>query len=236
MVKIPVDFNTMKILSVGGSIIIPKTGFNPDFLKKFRTLILKRVAQGEKFIIVTGGGAVCRQYQDMARTLGKPTKDNLDWIGIQTTILNAHFMRVLFAGYSHDEVIVNPHIKVKTKKPIIFAGGEKPGCSTDLDAIDFARTYGAKHILNLSNIDYVFDKDPNKFSKAQKIEDIDWDTFRREVVGYTWDPGKNAPFDPTASAAAAKQGMTVSILNGNNLKEVAKAIDGKKFKGTCIHP
>lgn len=227
----------MKILSVGGSIIIPKTGFNPDFLKKFRALILKRVAQGEKFVIVTGGGAVARQYQDMTRQLNKKvTKDDLDWIGIQTTILNAHFMRVLFAGYSHDEVVVNPHVKVKTKKPIILAGGEAPGASTDLDAVDMAHTYGAKDILNLSNIDYVFDKDPNKFSDARRIDDMNWEDFRRDVVGYTWDPGKNVPFDPTASTSAAKWKMTVSILNGNNLTEVAKAIDGKKFKGTRIHP
>ncbi|OGH64877.1 MAG: hypothetical protein A2821_00160 [Candidatus Magasanikbacteria bacterium RIFCSPHIGHO2_01_FULL_41_23] len=226
----------MKILSVGGSIIIPQTGFNPDFLKKFRTLILKRVAQGEKFIIVTGGGSIARQYQNGARLLGKPTNSDLDWIGIQTTILNAHFMRVLFSGYSHDEIILNPHQKIKTTKPLIFAGGEKPGCSTDLDAVDFAHTYDAKDILNLSNIDYVFDKDPNKFSDAKRIEDMNWETFRRDVVGYTWDPGKNVPFDPTASTAAAKWKMTVSILNGNNLKEVAKAIDGKKFKGTRIHP
>ncbi len=226
----------MKILSVGGSIIIPQTGFNLDFLKKFRALLLKRVTQGERFIIVTGGGSIARTYQNGARLLGKPTNIDLDWIGIQTTILNAHFMRVLFTGYSYDDVVVNPHKKIKTKKPIIFAGGEKPGCSTDLDAVDFAKTYGAKEILNLSNIDYVFDKDPNKFSDAQRIEDIDWETFQRDVVGYVWDPGKNVPFDPTASTAAAKYKITVSILNGNNLKEVGKALDGKKFKGTKIHP
>ena len=53
----------MKILSVGGSIIIPKTGFDIDFLKKFRRMILNRVKKGEKFILVIGGGATCRVFK-----------------------------------------------------------------------------------------------------------------------------------------------------------------------------
>ena len=57
-----------------------------------------------------------------------------------------------------------------------------------------------------------FDKDPNKFKNAKKITEIDWKTFRRDIVGYEWIPGKNAPFDPTASGTAEKLGLKVSIL------------------------
>lgn len=226
----------MKIISVGGSIIIPKTGFDLAFLKKFRALILKEVKKGEKFIIVTGGGATCRVYQDAARKFGKVSSDDLDWIGIKTTMLNAELMRVLFKGYSHDVAINNPHEKVKTKMPIIVAGGEKPGASSDIDAVDLAKAYGATEMFNLSNIEYVFDKDPNKFKNAKKIEDITWKDFRKNIVGTKWVPGKNVPFDPTASARAEKYQMTVSILNGTNLVEVAKALQGKKFRGTKVHP
>lgn len=226
----------MKILSVGGSIIIPKTGFNLDFLKKFRALILKEVKKGEKFVIVIGGGATCRTYQDVAKQFGKPTKDDLDWIGIKTTLLNAELVRVLFSGYSHDQVIMNNRVKVRTTKPIIIAGGEKPGHSTDLDAIMFAKTYGAKEVLNLSNIDFAYTKDPNKYKDAVKIEEITWPDFRKNVVGYTWDPGKSAPFDPIASGLAQKHKISVAILNGTNLPEVTKALQGKKFQGTKVRP
>jgi uridylate kinase len=51
------------IISVGGSIVIPKTGFDPAFLKEFRALILKEVKKGRRFILTIGGGATCRQYQ-----------------------------------------------------------------------------------------------------------------------------------------------------------------------------
>lgn len=224
----------LKILSVGGSIIIPKTGFDIPFLKKFRALILERVKKGDRFILVIGGGATCRQYQDAAKKVVKMTDVDLDWLGIHTTIFNANFVRFLFKDIAYEKVITNPNKKIPTRAPIILAAGHEPGASTDIDAVLMAKTYGAKELMNLSNIEYVYTKDPNKFADAKKIERIDWATFRKEVVGDKWTPGFNAPFDPIASKHAQKLGLKVSILKGTNLGEVKKALTGKKFKGTVI--
>jgi len=224
----------MKILSVGGSIIIPKTGFDIPFLKKFRAMILREVKKGNKFILVIGGGATCRQYQDAAGKVIKMSNVDLDWVGIHTTIFNANFVRILFGDLAYKDVIRNPKEKVKTNKPIIIGAGYEPGHSTDTDAVLLAKTYRAKELLNLSNIQYVYTKDPNKYSDAKKIEEIDWATFRKDIVGNKWTPGFNAPFDPIASGIAQKMGLTVGILDGTNLAEVSKAIAGKKFQGTVI--
>ncbi len=224
-----------KILSVGGSIIIPKTGFDVPFLKKFRSFLVSQVQQGERFILVIGGGGTARSYQAALKGVIKTDNTTLDWLGIHTTILNAQFVR-LFLGDTlcHSEVVVDPRKKVTTRKPIIVAAGWKPGMSTDADAIMLAKTYGVTEIINLSNIEYVYDKDPNLYPEAKKIEEIDCATFRKNIVGDVWTPGFNAPFDPIASKAAQKLGITVSILQGTNLAEVKKAILGKKFRGTLI--
>lgn len=224
----------VKILSVGGSIIIPKTGFDIPFLKKFRAMILERVKKGDRFVLVIGGGATCRQYQDAAKQVVKMSDEELDWLGIHTTIFNANFVRFLFKDIAYETVITDPHKKVSTRRPVILAAGHKPGASTDIDAVFMAKTYGATELLNLSNIEYVYTKDPNKFKDAEKIERIDWARFRKEVVGNKWTPGFNAPFDPIASKQAQKLGLKVSILQGTNLAEVKKALTGKKFKGTTI--
>ena len=221
------------ILSVGGSIIIPKTGFSIPFLQSFRKMILKEVAKGKTFIIVVGGGATCRAYQSTASAVAPMSKVDLDWLGIHTTRYNAQFVRFLFQDVAYKDVVLNPTIEIKTKKPIIIAAGYEPGCSTDTDAVMLAKTYCVTHLLNLSNIDFAYDKDPNVHPDAQKIESISWKKFR-EIVGNEWNPGMSAPFDPIASKMAQKLGMTVSILNGTNLKEVQKAINGKKFVGTQI--
>ena len=226
--------NNYKIISVGGSIIIPKTGFDINFLKKFKALILKQIKKGDKFILVIGGGATCRDYQD---ALGKAVKINntdLDWMGIHATIFNAQFVRLLFKDVAYSEVVIDPTKKVKTNKKVLIASGWKPGCSSDKDAVLLAKTYGAKEVINLSNIEYVYDKDPNKYKSAKKIEKINWKDFRKNVVGYKWAPGTNLPFDPIASGLAEKLGLTVSILKGTDLKEVEKVISRREFKGTVI--
>lgn len=226
--------NAYTILSVGGSIIIPKTGFDIPFLKKFRSMILRRVKAGDRFILVVGGGGTCREYQNTAKMVAPLTTEDLDWIGIHTTVLNAQFVRFLFKGYAHGELVGDPRRKLSTGKHIIVGAGYQPGHSTDMDAVLLAKTYGAKDVLNLSNIEYVYDKDPNKFPEARKIERIAWREFRKNIVGTSWSAGKNAPFDPVASREAERMGLRVSILKGTNLKEVSNALSGRKFRGTVI--
>lgn len=226
--------NNYKIISVGGSIIIPKTGFDIKFLKAFRKLILSRVKKGDKFVLVIGGGATCRNYQDALTSVIKLPNSDLHWLGIHTTWYNAEFVKLMFGDLVYKNVIKNPTEKIKTKKPIIIAGGWKPGFSTDTDSVLLAKQFGAKELFNLSNIDYVFDKDPSKYKDAKKIETIDWKSFRKNIVGYKWLPGKNSPFDPIASGMAQKMGLKVGVLNGNNLIEVEKALKGDKFKGTIV--
>jgi len=227
-----------KIISVGGSIIIPKTGFDIQFLKKFRQLILTRVKKGEKFVLVIGGGATCRVYQEALTSVVKLPNTDLHWLGIYTTWYNAEFVRLMFGKYASPFVIKDPTdekiLKQVQNDKIIIAGGWQPGFSTDTDSVILARQFSAKELLNLSNIDYVYDKDPRKFEDAKKIEKIGWPEFRKKIVGYKWLPGKNSPFDPIASDLAQELGLKVAVLNGNNLKEVEKALNGKPFKGTII--
>ena len=223
-----------KIISVGGSIIIPQTGFDIIFLKKFRELILSEVKKGQKFVLVVGGGATCRNYQEALNKVVKTTNEDLDWLGIATTWFNAEFVRLLFGSQAFGEVIKNPTQKVKTNKSIIIAGGWKPGWSTDKDAVLMAENLKAQELINLSNIDFVYNKDPKKYPNAQKIEKINWFDFRKNIVGFEWTPGKNVPFDPIAATLADKLKLKVSILKGTDLVEVKKVLTGKKFKGTII--
>lgn len=224
------------VISLGGSIVIPKSGFDPDFLRSFRKFILKRVKKGEQFILVVGGGTTARNYiGGLEQTLPKVTDADRDWVGIYATWLNARFVHKLFADIAYKEIMIDPRENVKTNKPMIIAGGWKPGWSTDYVATLHAKRVGATHVLNLSNIEYAYDKDPNVHADAQKIERIDWKNFRK-IVGNTWKAGTSAPFDPIASKEAEKLGLKVSLVKGTDLKEVGKAIDGKTFRGTIIEP
>lgn len=220
------------IISLGGSLVVPEE-IDVPFLKEFRSLILAHVKKGQKFIIIVGGGKTCRKYQQAASRTIEPAPEDLDWIGIHTTRLNAHLLRTIFREVAHPAVIKNPTEKIKAKKPVIIAAGWKPGCSTDYDAVLLAENFKAKTIINLTNIDFVCTSDPNKDKSAKPIRQIAWNEFRK-LVGNRWDPGLNAPFDPVASKEAQRKGLRVAIMNGRNLKNLENFLGGKPFKGTII--
>lgn len=226
--------NEIFVLSLGGSLIAPKDGFDLEFLKGFKSLILKFVKKGARFIIVCGGGQTARSYQAIAREIGELEAEDIDWIGIHATRLNAHFMRTVFRRWAHPIVVKDPTRKLQWKEKILVGSGWQPGCSTDFDAVKLAELYGAKLVINLSNIAYVCDKDPKKFPNAKKLEKISWANYRK-IVGDKWSPGANWPFDPVASKEAEKMKLKVIVMDGANLQEVEKAIGGKKIKGTIIN-
>jgi uridylate kinase len=220
------------VISLGGSLIVPEE-IDCLWIKNFKDMIEKYVARGYRFILISGGGKTARKYQNAAKEIAGLTGDDLDWLGIHATRINAHLIRTIFRTLAHPQIIKNPNEKVNFKEKILVAAGWKPGFSTDYDAVLLAKQFDVKKIINLSNIDYVYDKDPRKFKDARKIEDISWKDFRK-IVGDKWDPGLNAPFDPVASKESEKLGLEVAIMNGKNLENIENYLNNYKFIGTVI--
>lgn len=230
--------NTLKpatlVLSVGGSLVVPKEGIDYQFLKDFKQLVTKHVKKGWRFVIVVGGGGTARQYQEAARKAGKLTRDDLDWLGIHSTRLNGHLMRTVLRDVAYPIMIKDPTCELKKwKQPVLVAAGWKPGWSTDYVATRLAKRMNAKILINLSNIDYVYTSDPRTNPDAEKIREISWKDFRK-MVGNEWDPGMNVPFDPVASRLAHHNGIHVAVVNGKNLKNLDALLTGKSFQGTMI--
>lgn len=219
------------IISLGGSLIVPDK-VDVNFLVKFKRLILKRLRE-YNFVIFTGGGKIARAYQKAGKEAGNITRTQMDWLGIWASILNAQLLKNIFKNEAATEIITVPTKKIKWEKPIMVGAGWKPGWSTDFDAIKLAQINGIATVINLSNIEYVYDKDPKKFADVKKIEKMNWAEFSR-IIGSTWRPGMNAPFDPIAAKLAARARVKVVIMNGKNLTELENYFNNKKFKGTLI--
>ncbi len=219
------------IISLGGSLIIPKE-INIEFLKKFRELILAKI-KDKRFIIIVGGGKICREYQSAASNVVKIDKEDLDWLGVHSTRLNAHLLRTIFRDNAYPRIIKDPTEKIDFKEEILIAAGWKPGWSTDYDSVLLAKNFKIKTIINLTNVDYAYDKDPNKFKDAKIIKEVSWNNFLK-IIGSEWNPGDNFPFDPIATKEASKLGLKVIIANGNDINNFNSILDGKNFKGTII--
>ncbi len=220
------------VLSLGGSLIYPNE-IDVAYLKKIRVLVLRFIKNGMRFGIICGGGAICRYYIANANKVISLVRIQNDRIGIASTRANAQLIREIFGSMAHDTVIIDYNKPIKTSKPIVVGAGWEPGCSTDKDAVLLAKKYGASTVINLTNVDYVYDKDPKKFFDARPIEKITWKDFMK-IVGSTWKAGMNLPFDPVAAALAEKEKMRVIILNGSNLENLEAFLLGKAFVGTVI--
>jgi uridylate kinase len=142
-------------------------------------------------------------------------------------------VKVILGDLAHEKVITDLEHLPNITKPVVILGPNSPGNSSDLGAVQIAKTINAKRVMNLSNIDYAYDKDPNKFADAKKIEQISWAEYEK-LIPSEWLPGLNTPFDPIASRLAQADGMEVVILNGKNIPNLEKCIDGEEFAGTHI--
>lgn len=228
------DENTF-VLSLGGSLIVPNDGIDTQFLSDFNRFIRDQVSSKKRrFFIIVGGGGTTRHYQQAAQAVhGQIENEDLDWIGIHATRLNAHLIRVIFRDIAHSHVLKHYEIIRKVDEPVVVAAGWKPGWSTDYCAITVCQDYGIKWAINMTNVDQVYDKDPKKFPDAKPMTEVTWKDYR-EMAGDKWIPGMNLPFDPIASKLADELGVTVKILNGKNLDNLARALDGETFVGTTI--
>lgn len=220
------------VISLGGSLICPNA-IDAAYLSAFVALIKNRAEASESFAIITGGGKVAREYRDALMASGVTDPVVLDWMGISATRMNADLLQKMFGVVAEDAIFLDPTNLSLSGKKVLVGGGWKPGHSSDGSAVGLARTLGAKKLINLSNIDYVYTADPRKDASATKIEKIGWVEFRK-LLPESWDPGASAPFDPVAAQMAEELGLEVSVMNGKNLENLAAYLDGKEFMGTVI--
>lgn len=223
------------IISLGGSLLVPES-IDAEFVGNFKKFIVSHIKKGYRFILVTGGGKTARRYIEAAGQVTKITDEDRDWLGIHATRMNAHLVRTIFREYAHPRINTNPHDLedfYSAPEPILVAAGWRPGFSTDFDAVVIGKYLDVKRIINLSNIERVYDKDPRLHADATPYDRMTWKGFRK-IVGSKWNPGMNVPFDPIASQMAEKEGMEVAIMNGGDLKNVTNYVAGKPFVGTLI--
>jgi uridylate kinase len=226
----------IRVISLGGSIVAPDR-VDSEFLRRFRNVVLDVVSQQEqRLILVVGGGAPARSYQNAYRHVFPDAEDDeADWIGIAATKLNAALLRGVFHDVCPDPVVSDPTAPIDFEGSVLVASGWKPGFSTDYDAVLLAERFGAESVINLSNIERVYTADPRSDPEATPIDAISWKEFT-SLVGDIWSPGINLPFDPVATKKAAELGLKVIVAKGTNMDNLQQILRDGEFLGTQIGP
>jgi uridylate kinase len=233
---------SVQVISLGGSIIAPDK-VDVAFLRSFRKAVLEHL-EGDperRVILVCGGGGPAREYQGAYRAVlsdsapGEQDAEAQDWLGIAATRLNAELVRFLFQPHCPQPVVQDPTSVSVFPGRVLVASGWKPGFSSDYDAVLLARRFQADTLVNLSDVARVYSADPKTDPTARPLDRMRWAELAA-MVGTTWVPGRKLPFDPVATAEAARAGLRVIVAAGRNIENLKKILAGRDFEGTVVGP
>ena len=218
------------VISIGGSVILSED-VNLTFYKELKTL-LNKLSKKLKVYLVVGGGKTARSYIKLGRVLN--IKENfLDELGIDVTRLNAKLL-LKFLGLSNFKIPNTTNEASEFKDPIVVMGGTTPGHSTDMVGAELAEITNSSKFIIATNVDGVYNKDPNKYSNAKLIKEISIDELI-DSFGTNWETaGKNIVIDGPALKIIKKAKIQTYVLNGKRLDQLKNAIDNKEFLGTVI--
>lgn len=216
-----------------------KGGFNYGIDQKVMKTIaneLVRVADlGAEIIVEVGGGNICRGRQaqeSMPKNIG-------DVIGMLASIMNAINLREAIGNRKQARAlspISAPYIiqlftpgkaihYLEEKKIVIVGGGTGVEYfSTDSGAVLHALQTKCDIVLKGTDVDGVYDSDPQKNKKARKFDKVTFnDVIRRKL---------NA-MDMTAFVLARDYGLPIVIFNMKKRGSLERIVRGEKI-GTLV--
>lgn len=195
------------VFSLGGSVVAPGA-LDERFIRRF-CIMVRTIAKKRRVIVVCGGGVTSRTYIAAARTFGVRSLGSLHWVGIRATQLNAELMRAVLGV--KEPILLDYGTQMHRTGRIVIAGGNVPGHTTDFGAITLARRFGAREVVNVTNVKGVYTADPRKDRTAKLLPALSWREYLA-MFPATVTPGMHAPFDPVAGRLAAKYRMTVRVV------------------------
>ena len=218
------------VISIGGSVIISEDA-DVSFFKRLVNL-LNKLSSKYKIFIVIGGGKTARKYIKLGRELGL-SEETLDDLGIKITRINAKLLASIVET-SNKKIPSTTSEANKINKTIVVMGGTIPGHSTDLVGAELAEKSGADRFIIATNVDGIYDKDPNKYDDAKQLREISIEELI-EKYGTGWNAaGSNVVIDGPALDVIDKIKIPTFVVNGKQLDQLEKAMTNQKFNGTRI--
>ena len=218
------------VISIGGSVIFSEDA-DEYYFQKFKILI-EKYSKNSKIFLIVGGGKTARTYIKIGRK-NKLKERILDEIGIEITRVNAKLLANIL-GLNFEKI---PHSTDEAKEideSIILMGGTTPGHSTDMVGAELAEKIQASKFIIATNVEGVFDKDPNKFEDAKQIKEISVKQLL-EKFGDKWESaGKNIVIDGPALEIIERAKIPTFVLNGINIDQIENVLNNENFNGTII--
>jgi uridylate kinase len=220
-------------ISLGGSLLTgkskdPNITINPENYQRYAEIIKKLHKDGHKLMVVCGGGKPARYFIDAAKKLDA-TRDIQDYLGVKSTHLNALLFMAALGPIADQKRIYQrgSDIKHAPKDKVLVGGGFKPKSSTDYRAVIFAQHMKADMIINATDIDGVYTKNPKIHKDAEKLPSLTCTTLEEIIKRNTRQaPGEYGLFDLKAVRLAKKLDIPIIIIDGTDPEEILRAVAG----------
>lgn len=228
--------NKTVLIKLSGESLSGKYGHGLDFdyIKEVCLRIKKVHDMGVKVGIVCGGGNFLR-----GRDAHEMDRETADYVGMLATVMNSLVLKDMFLqigckAYNQSGLSVKMIDDVdsdKAKKAlddgniIIFGGGTgKPFFSTDTGAALRAKDISADMIIKLTNVDGVYDKDPNKYDDAVMYHTVSYQEVLDKKLGV---------MDMEAIEMCRDNHIEIVVMNIDNEDGLVEAINGEMI-GTKV--
>lgn len=207
-------------------------GINPEFVGWLAKEIKKVTAAGVQVVIVVGGGNFLRGAAFAGHGIDRATAD---YMGMLATVMNGLALKDMLEHSGqptrlqtnvHMNQVAEQFIRLRAVRHlekgrvVVVAGGlGKPYLTTDTASASVALELGCDVILKATKVDGIYDKDPNKFTDAVKLESV---SFQESVEN-----DNIMVMDKAALGLAMEQNMPVIVFKLGEDDNILKAARGE---------
>ncbi len=208
---------------------------NVKVLKDYASFLVK-ISKICQPIVIAGGGTIARHYISHARSSGAD-ESTLDELGIEISRLNAKLLIYTLKNkaYSHPPTTLQEVKHAVDDGLIVVTGGLHPGQSTNGTAALIAEKVKAEQFLNATDVDGVYDMDPNKYKRAKKFKRIELKNLKNMLVHEDSVAGGYDLMDIVALKIIERSKINTRILKANP-KIIEKAIKGADVGTKIVLP
>ncbi len=225
------------LLKLSGEVLAGEQGhgFDFDVINSVCDWVKKCADTGVQLGLVVGGGNFWRGRSSgsMDRTRADhigmlatvmnslALADTLEQKGVPTRVMTAIDMRRIAEPFVRDEAVRH----LEDGKVVIFGCGTgSPFFSTDTTAALRAAEIGADVILKATNVDGVYDKDPNKYADAVKYDTLSHSEVLNKGL---------AVMDSTAASLCRDNNIPILVFNLEDPENILRAVIGENI-GTLV--
>ncbi len=221
------------VIKIGGSLLFKENkSIDLEKITEFCDII-KNKNNLDMIVIVCGGGIIAREYINAVRKFSG-NESLCDLFGIELSRINSKLLISNLGDLSYPQVptSIEDLSKALLFKKIIIMGGLQPGQSTTSVAIEVAEFIKANEIIILTDVDGLYDKDPNEFKDAKLLPHVNY-TQLEDLIVKTFGNNQAAAgeyriFDTVSLQLLKRSNIQLYLMNGRDLNQFRKLYNGQK--------